>query len=58
VKDPLLTKLVLEHELGHVLGLDHVDDEHQLMHPTASKARGLGEGDVAGLQRLHDVPCS
>ena len=57
VTDPELTKLTLEHELGHVLGLGHVDDPKQLMHHTAG-AKELGRGDIAGLKRLHDVPCT
>jgi hypothetical protein len=58
VKDPVQTRLVLEHELGHVLGLDHVDDPHQLMYPAYHGQDGLGRGDISGLQRLHDVPCA
>src|SRR4051812_14457323 len=29
-KDPFATRMVLEHELGHVLGLDHTSDPSQL----------------------------
>jgi len=57
VRDPQQTQLVLEHELGHVLGLAHVDDSGQLMYPTYHGQDGLGRGDVNGLKRLHDVPC-
>jgi len=57
VKDPALTKLTLEHELAHVLGLAHVDDSRQLMHRKYDGHTSLGRGDIAGLKRLHDVPC-
>jgi Matrixin len=50
-------RLILMHEIGHVLGLDHVDDKHQLMYAGDGRARGLGHGDVAGLEALHAVPC-
>jgi hypothetical protein len=56
-KDPFVTRMVLEHELGHVLGLDHTDDSGQLMYRSYHGQKALGKGDVAGLQRLHDVPC-
>jgi Matrixin len=56
-KDPFATRMVLEHELGHVLGLDHTDDPGQLMYPGYIGQTGLGKGDIAGLKRLHDVPC-
>ncbi|GAB3254142.1 matrixin family metalloprotease [Nocardioides dilutus] len=58
--DPLTTRaqqLILMHEIGHVLGLDHVDDSRQLMHASYVGQDGLGPGDVAGLKALHDVPC-
>jgi len=44
---------VVLHELGHLLGLAHVEDTTQVMHPdvTGGEAR-LGAGDLAGLRRL------
>jgi hypothetical protein len=41
------------HELGHIVGLAHVDDSTQVMYPdvTGGEAR-LGAGDLAGLERL------
>ncbi len=52
-----MAQLVLEHELAHVLGLDHVWDESELMYPRFQGQAGLGPGDMAGLRQLHDVPC-
>ena len=49
--------MVLEHELGHVLGLNHTDDSSQLMAAEYHGQERLGDGDIDGLQRLHDVPC-
>jgi hypothetical protein len=57
VEDSEATRLILEHELGHVLGLDHTSDSSQLMYPSLDSQQGLGDGDIAGLKRLHDVPC-
>jgi hypothetical protein len=59
--DPMTARtqqLVLMHEIGHVLGLDHVDDRGQLMNASYVGQDGLGPGDIAGLKALHDVPCS
>jgi hypothetical protein len=41
------------HELGHVFGLAHVEDDSQVMYPdvTGGEAR-LGAGDLAGLKKL------
>lgn len=46
---------VLLHELGHIMGLDHVRDPEQLMysgrHPNF-RVRTYGPGDLEGLRRL------
>jgi hypothetical protein len=45
-------KVVL-HELGHVLGLGHVEDPAQVMHPNlVSSPAAWGSGDLAGLNLL------
>ncbi len=51
-------QLILAHELGHVLGLDHVDDVDELMNAEYVGQDGFGPGDREGLQRLHDLPCA
>ena len=50
---------LLQHELGHVIGLDHVDDTRQLMNPVIGSSSPLtwGPGDRAGLAGLLDAPC-
>jgi hypothetical protein len=42
------------HELGHVAGLDHVDERAQLMFPSISTQSpdGFGSGDRAGLAQI------
>jgi hypothetical protein len=52
---------VLLHELGHIMGLDHVKDPDQLMysgrHPNFG-LRDFGDGDLEGLRRLgRDAGC-
>jgi hypothetical protein len=47
---------VLLHELAHLLGLAHVDDPSQLMHPSGPQTE-LQVGDLAGLSRLGAGPC-
>lgn len=49
---------VLLHELGHVAGLDHVDDADQLMNPTVGHIDAFQDGDLAGLAELGSGPCA
>lgn len=48
---------IVIHELGHLVGLAHVDDPTQLMYESTSGRSTLGLGDRAGLARLGDGPC-
>lgn len=48
---------VILHELGHVMGLEHVDDPVQLMYPEIGTPEGLAAGDLNGLQALSKAPC-
>lgn len=50
-------RAVLVHELGHVLGLDHVDDDGELMHSANDGQLHLGPGDRAGLAELGRGAC-
>jgi hypothetical protein len=43
------------HEVGHLLGLDHVDDPEHIMAPKV-RARSLSEGDRATVRLLYSVP--
>ena len=45
------------HELAHVVGLDHVDDDTELMNPMTSKTITFGPGDRAGLAVVGAVDC-
>ncbi|QTG79652.1 matrixin family metalloprotease [Arthrobacter crystallopoietes] len=48
---------VVVHELGHVLGLDHVDDPGQLMYAGGNSQTQLADGDRAGLALLGQGEC-
>lgn len=48
----------LRHELGHLVGLDHVPDTAQLMHASSSDAQTFQLGDLTGLAALGAGPCS
>ncbi|WP_205471570.1 matrixin family metalloprotease [Nocardioides sp. SYSU D00038] len=56
--DEVAARMILVHEILHVLGLGHVDDEDQLMNASYVGQDRLGDGDVAGLRALHDQPCA
>lgn len=55
---PELVRAVILHELAHVVGLAHVDDPAQLMHPETSGVTDLAAGDRAGLARLGAGTCA
>lgn len=50
-------RAIIMHELGHVLGLDHVNDPTQLMFAENMGLMGFAAGDRAGLARLGTGPC-
>jgi hypothetical protein len=53
-----MTQGVIEHELGHVVGLAHVDDATQLMFPaTQQGVSDFAAGDLAGLAALGRGTC-
>jgi hypothetical protein len=39
------------HELGHIMGLDHVASKYELMEPSGGYMTDYGPGDLAGLER-------
>ena len=48
---------LIQHELGHLVGLDHVDDPAQLMNPRGGHQTDFQSGDVTGLMQLGAGPC-
>ena len=49
---------IIQHELGHLVGLDHVDDDAQLMYPeTKGTVTDLQAGDLRGLARVGEGDC-
>ncbi|MET1088865.1 MAG: matrixin family metalloprotease [Arthrobacter sp.] len=53
----LYATAVILHELGHVMGLDHVSDITQLMYPEIGTPEGLSAGDINGLYQLSKAQC-
>jgi hypothetical protein len=57
-KRKAVAEAIVLHELGHLMGLAHVDDRAQLMFPRAQNGRtDYGTGDRAGLTALGRGPC-
>ncbi len=53
-----LARGIILHELGHLVGLDHVDDASQLMYrQTNGEVTDFGAGDLRGLSQLGTGRC-
>jgi hypothetical protein len=50
-------RAVVLHELGHLVGLAHVNDARQIMFPRTGRAMDYSSGDLAGLAQLGTGPC-
>lgn len=50
-------RAIVMHELGHVVGLDHVEDTGELMHAQNLGRTTFGPGDLRGLAALGRGPC-
>ena len=55
--DPAAAQALVDHEFGHLVGLDHVDDHDELMYPENVGQRSFGPGDLEGLSILGKVAC-
>lgn len=49
---------IILHELGHVVGLAHVDDRGEIMYGEALARTTFGTGDRKGLAKLGAIACS
>jgi hypothetical protein len=54
---PETVRAVIMHELGHVVGLDHVDDRNELMSDRNVGRTSFGPGDLRGLAELGRGGC-
>jgi hypothetical protein len=52
-----IRQAIVDHEFGHLVGLGHVDDPHQLMNKRGGFTTGYGAGDLVGLAELGAIDC-
>ena len=48
---------IVDHEFGHVVGLDHVKSPTELMYESNVGLTEYGPGDLEGMARLGSIPC-
>lgn len=53
----IATKSTFLHELGHLVGLDHVSDPSELMHASSMESNVFGPGDRKGLALAGQAKC-
>jgi hypothetical protein len=51
-------RAIVMHELGHVVGLAHVDDRGELMYADSVGQKTFGPGDLTGLGALGRGRCT
>ena len=56
-EDVLHEQAIMMHELGHLVGLAHVEDPHELMYPENLGRTSFGTGDRIGLAALGKGRC-
>ena len=56
-RDQPYAQAILDHEFGHLVGLDHVHDKDELMNEENLGLTSYGPGDLEGLARLGDIAC-
>jgi Matrixin len=57
VAEAPFAQAIVDHEFGHLVGLTHVDDPHELMYKDNVGVTTYGPGDREGLARLGRVDC-
>lgn len=55
--EEVYAQAIVDHEFGHLVGLDHVDDPGELMNAENRGVTSYGPGDREGLARLGRVDC-
>jgi hypothetical protein len=58
LSNPDAARAVIMHEFGHLVGLDHVTSQSQLMSDENNGQLDFGDGDLTGLAKLGSGTCA